>query len=249
MKLNKTKIFAVVVAAVAIVSITFAGSLALAKPSQGLPADDSAASRTVSVSGNAQRTLQPDIAMIDFSVQTINAANVTDGRDANNASMEKVMAALKAQGVDTDKDVKTVNYSINPSYGVDGKQVTGYDIVNSVEVKVRDMDKLGAVMEATTTAGADSVSGLSFSMEDPSAAYNLALQDAIANAKARAETLAQKAGATLGAVVCASEGGYYPPSPIYYGRDMAGGINGGAVPVSSGSIQVSATVSITYELK
>jgi uncharacterized protein len=243
--MNKKKIFAVVVAAVVLVSVALAGTLAFAKPAQGLPAD-SAANRTVSVSGNAQVTLKPDMATIDFGVQTTNAATVAAGRDANNVLMTKVMDALKAQGVDTDKDVKTVNYSINPRYGADGKQVTGYDIVNSVEVTVRNLDNLGAAMDAVATAGANTISGLSFGVADYSAAYNQALEKAIANAKARAETLAKKAGATLGTVVSASEGGYYPPSPIYYSRNMAD--KGGVAPVSPGSLQVSASVSVIYAL-
>jgi len=232
------------IAAIAILTTALAGTLASAGPAANLPAD--AAQRTVAVSGSAQMTLKPDIAYVTFGTLTYDAS-AGAARDANNILMAKVMDALKAQAVDTEKDVKTVNYSINPRYDANGTQITGYEINNSIQVKVRSLDKLGAIMDTAAAAGANLANGLSFGVEDSETAYNQALVKAIENAKQRADTLAKSAGGTLGAVVSASEnGGYYPPSPIYYARGAMD--SAGSVPVSSGTLQVSANVSITYAL-
>lgn len=236
---NKTAVAAI--AAAVLLAAALAGT-ALASPAR--PAGEGSA-RTVAVSGNAQVTLKPDIAYLSFGTQN-RGADVAKTRDANSKLMEQVFAALKAKGVDVDKDVKTTNFSVNPIYDENGKAVTEYQIDNSIQVKVRNLDKLGEIMEAATAAGANTAGGLYFDVEDREAAYNVALVEAIKNAKMRAETLAKSAGAKLGAVVSAMENGSYSPwYPVYYGRDYA--MDGG-VPVSTGSMQVSASVSVTYEL-
>lgn len=241
---KKNKIIIAAMAAVIILAAAFAGT-ALANPAERLAAGTDA--RTVSVSGNAQVTLKPDIAFLNFGTQN-RGADVAAARDANNKLMEKVFAALKAKGVDMDKDVKTINFSVSPIYDETGKKVTEYQIDNSIQVKVRNLDKLGEIMEAATAAGANTAGGLYFDVEDREGAYNQALTEAIKNARMRAETLAKSAGTSLGAVVSATENGSYYPyyPPIYYGRDYA--MDGG-VPVSSGSLQVSAAVSVTFELR
>lgn len=241
MKLNKRRLLYTALAAT--LALILAGSsLAAAAPAD--PSD--APQRTVSVNGSAQTALEPDIAYIEVGIYS-QKPTVAQAQEDNNTLMQKVMTALKAQGVDTDKDVQTVNYSIYPNYGVDNKTVVDFRINNSVRAKVRDLDKLGQLLDAVGTAGANLISGLSFDVEDKEAAYNQAVVNAIADAKARAEALAKSADAKLGSVVSVSEsGGYYPPGPIFYGRgtwDAAG-----SVPVSQGTLQVSANVSVTFEL-
>ena len=245
MNLKKNKVLFATIAAITLLTTALSGTLAAASPAGALPAD-SAAARTINVNGSAQVTLKPDIAYISFGTLTYETTAVA-ARDANNALMAKVMDALKAQGIDTDKDVQTTNYSINPRYSQDGKQIIGYEVSNNIQVKVRNLDKLGTILEAATAAGANIANGLYFDVEDREAAYNQALVKAIDNAKLRAGTLAKSAGGTLGAVVSASEsGGYYPPGPVYYRGAMD---SAGSVPVSTGSMQVSASVNITFELK
>lgn len=243
MIIKKNKALIAAIAVMVILAAALAGT-ALAKSAPALPAD--AAGRTVSVSGNAQVTLTPDIATIAIGTQT-QGTGVTAARDANSKLMEKVFAALKAQGVDTDKDVKTTNFTINAVYDAEGKVTKDFSVSNNVQVTIRQLDKLGIIMQAATDAGANTVGGLSFDKENREDAYNQALVKAIENARLRAQALAKSAGTTLGAVVSASENGSYNPWPIYYGRgayDLAGG-----VPMSSGSLQVSASVSVIFELK
>jgi uncharacterized protein YggE len=239
---SRSKALLAAVAVVAILATALAGTVAFANPA-GLPADD--AGRTLSVNGAAQVTLKPDIAYVTLGTLTQDAGAAA-ARTANNKLMGSVYAALKAQGVDTDRDVKTTNYSMYPRYDETGKKITGYEISNNIQVKVRNLDKLGGIIEAATSAGANTSNGLYFDVEDREGAYNQALEQAIANARLRAETLVKSAGATLGAVVSASESGSYNPWPVYYGRDLAAD---GGVPVSSGTMQVSASVSVTFELR
>jgi uncharacterized protein YggE len=221
-----------------------AGPVALAKPA----GDAAAPQRTISVNGSAQASLKPDIATIDIGAYS-EKPTVEAAQEDNDALMVKIMAALKAQGVDTDKDVQTINYSISQSYDKDNKTVVGYRINNSVRVKVRNLDKLGDILSAVGTAGANLVSNIGFTKEDSEDAYNQLVAKAIADARARAETLAKSAGAKLGAVVCVSENGsYYPPTPIYYTRGAMDAAAGSA-PISSGSLTLSANVSITFELQ
>lgn len=244
MKPIKNKAIAAVAVAVVLLTAALVGT-ALAGPAEKVPAN--AGSRTVSVAGNAQVTLQPDVAYINFGTQN-RGADVAAARDANSKLMGQVLAAIKAKGVD-DKDVKTTNFSINPVYDEANKKVTEYQIYNNIQVKVRNLEKLGEVMEAATAAGANTADGLYFDVEDREAAYNQALVKAIENAKMRAQTLAASAGTTIGAVVSVSQNGWFDPGPypIYYDKVTYGMDSG--VPVSSGSMQVSAAVNITFELK
>lgn len=228
----------VLVASMLVLAAGLAGSIALAQPSPA-PAENG---NTVSVSGSAQVALKPDIAYVTLGVLSADSDFKKAGA-ANDTAMAKVLSAVKAQGVE-DKDIQTVNYSINPRYSADGKTITGYEVNNSVRVKVRSLDKLGAVLSDATTAGANSAYGLSFDVEDREAAYNQALTMAIKDAKQRAETLAKSAGTTLGTVLSVSESGGYTPYPIFVTWDKAA-----ASPMSPGSLNVTASVNVTYALQ
>ncbi len=238
---NRRKALLAAVSVVAMM-LLLAGTVAFATPA-ALPENTGA--RTISVNGTAQVTLKPDIAWVSLGTLTQHAS-AEAARKANNTLMAKVYEALKAQGVDLDKDVKTTNYSINPRYEENGAKITGYDIKNTIQVRVRSLDKLGAILEAATQAGANTSGGLYFDVENREDAYNQALEKAIENARLRAQTLAKSAGATLGPVVSASESGGYNPRPIYFTRGYAAD---GGVPVSSGTMQVSASVGVTFELR
>ena len=233
------------IATVLIVAAGFAGSLALAKPAEMIPANGNTYS--ISVSGNAQVSLKPDVAYVTLGALTYDASAAI-ARNTNNELMTKVMAAVKAQGVAAE-DIKTVNYSVSPRYDQNSTKIIGYEINNSIQVKVKNIDKLGLVIQDGTAAGANMANGLYFDVQDREGAYNQALTKAIENARMRAETLAKSAGGQLGAVLNVSENGGYNPWPIYRGGfyDKSGSGNG--APVSSGNMDISAAVSITFELK
>lgn len=238
---NKRRMLAVIAAAAAAAAL-LAGSLAWAAPAD----DASAPQRTVSVSGSAQTTLAPDIATVDIGTYS-EKPTASAAKDGNDALMAKVISALQAQGVDTDKDVQTTDYSITQDYGKDNVSIVGYRVDDTVRVKVRDLDKLGDILSAAGNAGANLINNIGFTKENSEDDYNQLIVKAIADARSRAETLAKSAGATLGSVVCVSENGsYYPPSPIYFDRNAAQAA--GTAPISQGTLTLSASVSVTFEI-
>jgi len=208
--------------------------------------------RTINVSGSGKVNASPDIAYITLGVLTQNADAKTAQAD-NAAIMDKVIAAVKAAGVD-EKDIKTVSYSIQPTYKYDKdtyeSYITGYSVNNSVQVTVRDILKTGNVIDAAVQNGANISGSIAFGLSDYDKYYNEALKNAINNAKGKAKTIAETLGVSVSVPVTVTEsgGGYY--TPIYRNYNLVAADEKAAdvsTPVSSGTIEVSANVSMTYE--
>ncbi len=206
--------------------------------------------RTISVSGNGQAYTAPDKAMISIGVQTRDK-DAGKAVDNNTAAMNKILAALKAQGI-ADKDLQTQNFSINPQYEYDSSgNPTGavsFIVDNTLVATVRNLPKLGATLSSAVSAGANNIYGISFGVQDPSALQATARDLAVADARARAEALAKAAGVTLGEVISISESlNVNNPVPVY-ARDMAQAV-GGDVPVATGEQSVSVDVSVTFAIQ
>lgn len=210
---------------------------------------------TITVSGEGEVTVAPDIAELSFGVTTGPQTTAKAATDKLSKDMNAIMAAITALGI-AEKDIKTESFYLNPSYDwADGRQrLRGYEATQSLRVKVRDLDKVGDVLTAATNAGANQAGGVNFTMDDPEGKRDEARTEAIANAKKKAEALADQLGQTLGDVQSFQEngGGYYPPMP--YMVKEAYGVGGGAadqasVPLPSGEQDITVTVTITYELK
>ena len=207
--------------------------------------------RTINVTGNAQVILSPDIAYISIGVHT-EAKSATDAVASNNTQSQAVIDAIKGQGVDTN-DIRTTNFSV---YQQDKISPTGEDLGtyfmtdNTVYVTMRDITKIGDILDAAIRAGANSIYGIAFDVQNKEAALTTGRDEAMADAKAQAEQLASAAGATLGDVQSVS---YYsnPPSPIFYeSKAVQAGVGGGAsVPISSGQLTLTVSVSVIYALK
>lgn len=207
---------------------------------------------TITVSGEGKSTVTPNIAQISFGLDTGVLSTTQVAMSKLTDTMNKIYDALQAQGIDK-KDIATSNFSLNPSYDwTSGKQtLNGYQAVESFNVKVRDMNKVSAVVSAATDAGANQAGGVSFTVENPDQTQADARAKAIAQAKQKAETLAQQLGVHLGAVKEFSEGGgVQPPVPFAYG--MGGGVAmdsaKATLPIPSGDQETTVDVSITYEL-
>lgn len=209
---------------------------------------------TITVTGEGKVSAAPDIAEMSFGVTTGVKATSKEASAAIAESMNKVVAAAKAQGID-DKDIRTESFYLNPSYDWnDGRQrLRGYEATQSLRVKVRDLDKVGDVLTAVTDAGANQAGGVEFMLEEPGAKETEARTEAIADAKKKAEALAAQLGQALGDVQSFNEngGGYYP-RPMMMAKaesyDMAvGGAPAMAMP--SGEEDITVNVSITYELR
>lgn len=214
----------------------------------GVPADTP---RTISVSGTGVAYGSPDIATAQVGVQT-RGEDPGQAMEDNNARMAALIAALKAAGI-ADKDIQTTNFSVyaqqdyNPQTGETLETIT-YVVDNTVNITVRDLAKLGDVLSGAVEAGANTVYGISFSVENQSALEQTAREQAMTDARARAEALAKLAGVTLDVPLSISEN-FSGGEPIYMARDMAAEAGGSAVPVQTGQIAVNLNVSVTYIIK
>ena len=213
-------------------------------PAFGAPtADGEPAVHTITVSATGSITLVPDVARVSVGV-TVTKPTVKAARDAASKSMNAIIASLKALGID-ERDMKTVSINLSPEYSNSSTpKIVGYRMSQQLQVIVRDLDKAGDVVDASTAAGATDVNGLWFEVGDPAAAMDQARAAAIGKARTSAQTMASAAGVSLGAVVSISESSVSPPGP-YYGpefRDAAG------TPVQPGTQDVQATVTVVFEI-
>jgi uncharacterized protein len=214
----------------------------------GVPADTP---RTITVSGSGVAYGSPDIATAQVGVQTRDE-DPGQAMEANNTQMNALIAALKGMGI-AEKDIQTTNFSVyaqqdyNPQTGETLETIT-YVVDNTVNITVRDLGKLGDVLSGAVAAGANSVYGISFSVENQSALENTAREQAMNDARARAEDLARLAGVTLDVPLSISEN-FSGGQPVYVARDMAAQAGGSAVPVQTGQITVNLNVSVTYIIK
>jgi uncharacterized protein YggE len=204
------------------------------------------------VNGRGEVQAVPDIATLNLGVQA-QAASVAEAQAQAQAAMEKVMTALKSLGV-AEKDIQTTGYSIWQQTRWDqNKQeeiVTGYQVSNNIQAKVRDVETTGAVLDAAVQAGGDyiRVNGIQFEVDDPSQFLADARTKAVADAKAKAAQLADLAGVKLGSPTYITES---YDVPVVYPRSYAmmdSAEAAGATPVSAGETTIVATVQIVFEI-
>jgi hypothetical protein len=207
--------------------------------------------RTLSVNGSAQVSLPPDIAYISIGVHT-ESEDAKQAVAENNSLVEKVVAALKAMGIE-DKDLLTTRFNIYPSqqYTPEGQlKGTIFMVDNLVYVTLRDLNKIGDVLNAAIDAGANNISGIQFDVADKNKALAEARKSAVANARALAEELAQAAGVSLGQIQSLNfYGGGIPPTPFFEAKGGGMGVAGSNVPISTGQITLSVEVNIVYEIQ
>ena len=208
--------------------------------------------RTLDVSGVGVVYLTPDIVYINIGVNT-QRENASEAVTINKEQTTAVIQAIKDFGV-AEKDIRTTNFSIwsNPQYDPTGTGLitgTTYTVDNTVYVTIRDIEKLGDLLDAAIAAGANNIYSIQFDVEDKTAANKEARAKAVEEAKAQAQDLADVAGLSLIQIQTIS---YYESgaSPYYYGGKGGGG--GGAeaaVPIQPGQLAVTVTVNITYAVK
>lgn len=199
--------------------------------------------RTVSVSGEGQVKVTPDLAYVTFGVET-NGTDLATAQSENATRMAAVLDKLKGLGI-ASQDLQTTGYYIAPQYDKDQKP-TGYRVGNGVRATVRDLSKLGATIDATVTAGANQVMGIGFDVANKADAIQKAREQAVADARAKAEQYAKLTGVTLGGPVEINEnGGAIPVSRAAAPAraDIA------STPVEPGENTITLTVQIRYEIK
>jgi uncharacterized protein len=207
--------------------------------------------------GEGKISVVPDVAILTLGIQS-QEDSVSLAREKAAVAMGAVIAAIKAQGIE-DKDIQTQNFNIyqNTRWNGDKEEVTGYRVTNTVVVKVRKVEKAGDVIDKVVEAGGDltRVNGISFTIDDPQPYYEQARDKAFDYAATKAKQLAEKAGVKLGDVLYMTESSATNNYGIAY-RNYA--VAGDAMPapsvatpsnISVGQLEISATVSLGYDIK
>jgi uncharacterized protein YggE len=169
--------------------------------------------RWISVVASGESSVAPDLAIVSFAV-TGSGKELAPTRDDVNKRSSKVLASLRELGV-VEGDLNAPDVGIHPEYDYrKGQRLTGYRVVRQMTAKVRDLDRLGDVLDWLVSAGANEVHGAQMSASDPSAAEHEALRAAVTAARAKAEAVADAAGVSLGGLVrVEEEPGHGPPMP------------------------------------
>lgn len=224
---------------------TFLVVLALSVPQVGTAQDTE---RQITVTGEGRVLVAPDMATVFVGVSR-QARRAEDAlRDASEGAAA-VLAQLQAEGI-VERDVQTRNVGLNPLYARnnDGSapRVTGYVASNDLVVRVRDFDSLGAVLDAIVADGANAMNGLSFDVAERGDLEQTARAEAVAEARATAQVLAEAAGVNLGQVLSISEGGS-GPTPFAADRGMMMEARS-AVPIAGGEIDISVSVTMVFAI-
>lgn len=199
----------------------------------------------VTVTGTAEAQARPDVANVSFGV-------VTEDRDATRAAQENarittaVIDAVVGFGV-ARADIQTTQYSVSPivDYQRTPPVTTGYRVTNLVRVKLRDLARIGALIDTAIAAGANNVQGVSFDIQDPTPVRREALVQAMRSAQADARLIADTLGIRLGRIVSVTESGPAIPRPFELGAVRA---EAATTPIIPGQITVSATVTVVYSI-
>lgn len=212
---------------------------------------------TLTVSASGTVTAPPDTAFISFGMETA-GKSLADAQRQNSAAMQRVMDRLRDLKIEKER-IQTTSFTVTPQYRPQGKrnadasatppEIVGYMVGNQLSVEVRELEKVGAVIEESLAAGANHFQGLQWALRDEQPKRLTALQLAAAKAREKAAALSQALKVKLVRVLNVSEGGHVVRPAPYMGRAMAS-MEGMAadVPVSSGELKVEATVTLIYEI-
>jgi hypothetical protein len=237
--------------------LALVGGLALVALGPGLAAaqttETGAPDRTITVVGRGEVKVKPDVATTNLGVE-VTAPTVSEAMDEAEERMNAVLAALKAAGI-ADKDIQTSNFSVN--FERQAPDVTPraddsgpggvYRVSNMVQVTIRDLDAVGDIIDAAVAAGANNIWGVSFGLEDTEALEAQAREKAVANARARAESLAQLNGVAVGDVIHISEIVGAAPGPVF--AEAARAYGGGGAPVEAGEVTFTTQIQIVYAMQ
>ncbi len=219
--------------------------------------------RSFSVSAEGEIVAVPDIGQFNYTVITEGGTDIAKIQKENVEKTNAINEFLKQSEID-EKDLKTVSYNLSPKYTYypcapesgpcKPQEITGYTVTQSVSVKVRDLGKAGDILGGVVEKGANSVSQLSFTIDDEDSVKNGARAQAIQKAEAKARAIAKSAGFKLGKILSISEGGYQPyyyggyDSVTAYGMEAKSEM-APAPTLQPGSQEVKVNVTIQYEIR
>jgi uncharacterized protein YggE len=208
--------------------------------------DNSPVEHTISVSGVGRILIKPDVADLSLGISVVRQ-KARDSEAAAAEIMTKVIAALKAAGI-KDADIQTSSLSLQPEYdwSSNTQRLTGYRTDNIVMVTMRDLSTVGETLDAAVDAGATTVNGLSFRVDDKGAVEAQARDAAMKDAKSKADALAKAAGVNITGVASISEVSSPIPGPIMYERMAAGVAKDSVTPIEPGNVTLEVSVTVTY---
>lgn len=207
----------------------------------------------IAVHGTGSISAKPDLVNLQVGVQ-VQKDKLEDAQSEASSKMDAVMKQLKGASVD-DKDISTSQYNVEPVMNYNPNQaptVTGFRVTNILNVKLRDSAKAGKLIDDLVSSGANTLYGVSFSFSDPSALMRQAREQAMTDARSKADQLATLGGVTLGAPILIEDGGSNtPPQPMMLGAsDMQKSMAGApATPINPGQQEIRVDVSVQYAIK
>lgn len=228
-----------------IATATAAAPAALAQPAAG--SDAVFRATTLQLSADGETRVPPDMASVQLGVMA-EAPTAKEAMRQDAEQMTQAVAALRRGGV-ADKDIRTAGLELAPQYAYEQNQpprLTGYRASNRVTVVVRDLARLGPIVDAAVGSGANQVEGISFGLSDPTPAEDAAREKAVKSLAAKADLYAKATGYRVLRLVTLSEGGVAPPTPLALPMAMAAKRE--ATPISPGETTVRVEVSGVYEL-
>jgi uncharacterized protein YggE len=208
----------------------------------------------ITVTGEGRVQGAPDVAMVQLGVSTLRPT-VAEARQQAATSLNAMIDSMKANGVEDD-DIQTANLYISPEYDFRNNEqlLRGFRVSNTVTAKIRNIDNTSKVIDDAVTAGGDDThfEGLSFTIDDPSALQKQAREAAIADARAKADTLAQAGGIGVGDPIIINEGNVYvPPIPYAAGASLDSAERQAApdTPIEPGQLDVIVNVTVTWTIE
>ncbi len=205
---------------------------------------------TVTVSGDARVTAKPDTATVLISVVTQNK-NATEAQQQNAGQTTAVINALKS-AAGSGAEIETSGYSLVPQRVYKENQpptITGYEARNSITVTLKDLNRVGAVIDAATRAGANNIDGVSFSLRQDRDARGRALANATREAIGKANILAQALGGRVVKITAVQEGGTSPRPPVIYARQEALASQTADTPIEIGTLEINSQVQLVAEVE
>jgi uncharacterized protein len=229
-------------------------AMAFSLASPALAADEPAP--RIIVSGEGEASAAPDMAVISLTVLR-EAETARAALNDNSKAMAEVLAAMKAEGI-ADKDLQTAGFSIQPRYSYPDQnkpepeqpKITGYSVTNTLSLRIRDLAKLGEIVDQAVTLGVNQGGDITFVKDDTSGLLEEARKKAMENAISKAKTLTAAAGVTTGRILEISEQSFQPqPIPMMRAEMAMAKGAADAVPVAAGENSYRVNVNVTFEIK
>ena len=201
----------------------------------------------IRVAGTATIKTAPDIATVEIGVQTFNR-ELDAAVDENSRKAEAVIAALRQQGV-AEEDIQTSRFNIYPQRDYKENalgEIVGFQVNNMVSATLRDLNAIGAALQATIDAGANNINGINFTLDDPTALRDEARVEAIKDARRRADIMAEAAGIQVGKVISITEMSY--PGPIFARAEFDDAAAKADVPIEPGELSLTLQLEVVFSI-